>query len=253
MKAHGREDEPTGHPCVVIEKDRGLVHFYALTRSPPDAIRDLGIYLRFGTTTMDEGQDTLKLAPGSERMQQVTFANMEQLFCVEYQFLDYWRANVSIDVSEWPKIERKVNWLEAEQNRYIYKPLSRDMKDVVPGVILMLPNPPESSTLGAPILVLEVNYPHFRFLRVKEVNGKGNVDVTDKSRGTRSLCIRLCRYPDQDGDPVLLFEPDSPAMRNLSYLECSKKLRWVHFDHVKTWSYPHVRIQPASMAWLLDH
>jgi hypothetical protein len=243
------------HPILVISVDEslGIAHFYALTSNPPDAIRDLKIYLRFGTSNVDEGEDTLKLAPGSDRMQHVTFANMEQLFRVEYQYLDYWRVDVSIDIAEWTKIQRKVIWLEADQNRYIYKPLHRDMKDVVPGVVLMLPNPPESSTLGAPVLVLDVNYPYFRFLRVKEINGKGNLGGTKKSKAGPNLCVRLCRHPNHESDDVLYFEPDSPAMRNPSYLECSRKIRWVHCDQVKTWSYPHVRIQATSIRWLLDY
>jgi hypothetical protein len=240
------------HPILVIraDHDQGIAHFYALTSNLPDAIRDLRIYLRFGTTTVDEGEHTLKLAESSERMQQVTFANMEQLFRVEFQYLDHWRGNVTIHADEWAKIQSKVDWLESEQNRYIYKPLQRSMKDIVPGMILMLPNPPEASTLGAPILVLDVCYPHFRFLRVKEINGKGNVEYMGKAKPACS-CLRLCRYPDQGNDPVLLFAPNSSEMRNPSYLECSRKIRWVHCDSVKTWSYPHIRISSVSMDWLL--
>jgi len=243
------------HPILVthVDLNQGIAHFYALTSNPPDAIRDLLIYLRFGTTTTDEGENVLKLAEGSERMQQVTFANMEQLFRVEFQCLDYWRGKVAIDADEWAKIERKVSKLESEQNRYIYKPLQRTLKDVVPGIVLMLPNPPEASTLGAPILVLDVCYPHFRFLRIKEINSKGNMEGTDKTKHVRSLGLKLCRFPDQEHDPVLLFAPDSPEMRNPSYLECSRKVRWVHCDSVKTWSYPHVRISSASMNWLMEH
>jgi hypothetical protein len=262
------------HPVLVISVDpnQGIVHFYALTSNPPDAIRDLGMYLRFGTTTEDEGEDVLRLAEDSDRMPQVTFANMEQQFRVEYQYLDYWRGNVAIDPNEWAKIERKINLLEAEQNRYIYKPIQRDMKDVEPGTILMLPNPASASTLGAPILVIDVAYPYFRYLRVKEITkseittgkfteggitqeevAKDTMEAAEKSKAVRALCLRMCRSRDPADEPVLLFAPDSREMRNASYLECSRKERWVHCDNLKTWSYPHVRISWRSMNWLKEY
>jgi hypothetical protein len=81
--------------------------------------------------------------------------------------LKNWAADVRIDTNDLWKLWSRVQELEAEQNRFIYKPLPRDMSLLRPGTVVMLLNNAHSSTLGAPVLMLENQYPRFRYLRVK--------------------------------------------------------------------------------------
>lgn len=249
-----RQDGFFKHPILVIGTTAlRFAHFYALTKEPPHAIKDLGMCLRIGDTTADEGEGVLKLAGNSEHMQRTTWINLEQLFFIEWDFLDYWLANVEIDASEWSKLDSKVIELEARQNRYIYKPLTPNFKDITPGTVIMLKNPPGSGTVGSPVLVLENDYPRFRFLRVKAltevakiVDPNGEVELT---KARRRRCLEICRIPKDghDNTPVLLYEEGSPEMREPSYVEANKRARWSRFNQCKTWCVPPVRLSDAAM------
>ncbi|KAF2256653.1 hypothetical protein BU26DRAFT_404715, partial [Trematosphaeria pertusa] len=217
---HGqkRQDGFFKHPILSMGMShRGkYVHFYAMTRIPPVAIWDLGMCLRLGNTMADEGDLVLKLAKGSRHMQHQTWVNLEQRFYIEWQHLDHWACDVCIDPEEFIKLNKKVAELEAQQNRFIYKPLRRDLSHVELGSVVMLPNPSTSQTLGAPALVLQNHYPHFRFLRIKAIlDNSLQEGSSNRKAHNRSHCLEISRYPKagHHGAPVLLLELDSPDMR----------------------------------------
>jgi hypothetical protein len=71
------------HPVLVIGVEDSFAYFYALTKAPPVAIREMSVCLRVSESTVDEGLYTLRLADGSPRMQTETWMNLEQRFYIE--------------------------------------------------------------------------------------------------------------------------------------------------------------------------
>ena len=245
------------HPVLVVLVDYTYAHFYALTRVPPTAIRDLKMCLRIGATSEDEGSDVLRLEKGSGPMTHETWVNLEQRFKIEKAYLTHWSVEVKIDPIERHKLETRVEWLESEQNRFIYKPLSRDLSGIQPGMVLMLKNPPGSSTLGAPVLIIANSFPRFRFLRVKQMSNSAIWDeplVEDFSHARRN-CLAIVRNPrpGHDGTPVMLLTPNSPELREPSYIEMSRKPKWGSAMQFLTWCWPPIQLQPWSMKLLFDY
>jgi hypothetical protein len=245
------------HPVLVVDVDGPIVNFYAMTKEPPSAIRELKMALRLGTNTDDLGPTVLSLAADSEIMLQETWINLEQRFFIEWKNLDDWAVNVQVDPEDLNKIHRRVIELEADQNRYIYKPLLRAMSTMQPGMIIMLTNAPGSATFGAPILVIENNYPEFHFLRVKrfEDNINFNVNARRNKGSSRQMSLAITKYPQigHDGTPVMILEPESPAMREESYVEVHGRPQRGRLDQCKTWCWPPVRIDHMSMVILENY
>ena len=244
------------HPVLVTGVEGGIAHFYALTRAPPQAIGQLSMCLRLGTTSWDAGAGVLKLASGSAAMRKETWVNLERRFSIEWENLEIWAGNVTIDRHDLWKLWGRVAELEADQNRYLYKPLPRDMTCLRPGSIVLMPNEAGASTLGAPVLVVDNLYPQFRFLRVKifEENMYFNPATKRKHVQPRHMCLEISRRPKMghDGTPVMLLEPESPAMRQPSYVEVFPQAKMGNLEECKTWCWPPVLIRRQSML-ILHH
>ncbi|KAL5409711.1 hypothetical protein PMIN03_005839 [Paraphaeosphaeria minitans] len=249
------------HPALIVTSDRHsrTAEFYAITSYPPKAIHDLKMYLYLGDTVDDEGPGTLKLAAKSDRMPRDSYLNLDQRFAIEWEYLNKmpWGVDVNIDGEDRKKLDFKISQLEAQQNRYIYKSLLASFHVVAPGTIVMLSNPPNSSTLGAPILVLVNNFPFFRFLRVKlqADNASFRLRGIPKYEIGQKYCLRLSRNPEGgiDGKPVLLFEHGSPELREPSFVEVTQEVKTTTADRLKTWCVPPVKVQSASMSSLWDY
>jgi len=248
------------HPIMILDVDSTIVNFYAMTKEPPAAIRDLNMAMRLGTTTQDEGPGVLRLAPGSDIMLQESWINLEQRFFIEWRNLDEWAVHVRVDPTEFSKVAQRVQELEAQQNRFIYKPLLRAMHTIQPGMVIMLPNHPGSATFGAPIIVLHNTYPNFTYLRVKRF--EDNVHFNPRARRAKaserrmSLAITSALRLGHDGTPVMLLEPDSPAMREESYVEVLAHAQVGRLDLCRTWCWPPVCVDRMSMVilrnWMAD-
>jgi hypothetical protein len=247
------------HPMIVTEVEGDLVNLYAMTKVPPRAIRELNMALLLGSSTEEKGQNVLRLAPGSDLMMQESWINLEQQFCIEWRNLDEWAVHVQADQFDLGKLFRRVLQLEADQNRYIYKPLLRDMSKMEPGMVLMLPNIPNTATFGAPIVVIENNYPNLRYLRVKrfEDNIHFNPNAKRRRGSIRSLSLGISKTPTvgHEGTPVMLLEPSSPAMREESYVEVQVQARPItgNLDECRTWCWPPVKICAESMRVLRQY
>jgi hypothetical protein len=245
------------HPILVIDVDGPIVNFYAMTKEPPSAIRELDMALRLGTNTDDLGPTVLSLAPDSNIMLQETWINLEQRFYIEWKNLDDWAVNVQVDRQDLDKVHRRVAELEVDQNRYIYKPLLRTMSTMQPGMIIMLTNAPGSATFGAPVVVIENNYPELHFLRVKRFEDNINFNLeARRNKGTsRQMSLAITKYPriGHDGTPVMILEPDSPVMREESYVEVHGRPQLGRLDRCKTWCWPPVRIDHMSMVILRNY
>lgn len=245
------------HPILVIDVEGVFVNFYAMTKEPPSAIRELNMALRLGIDDRDLGPDVLSLASGSNIMLQETWINLEQRFFIEWKNLDDWAVDVQVDLEDLNKIHHRVAELEAEQNRYIYKPLLRAMSTMQPGTIIMLTNTPGSATFGAPILIVENNYPEFHFLRVKrfEDNFNFNPEARRHKGSSRQMSLAITKHPQigHDGTPVMILEPDSPNMREESYVEIHGRPQSGMLDRCKTWCWPPVRINQMSMVILRNY
>ncbi|KAL5120118.1 hypothetical protein ACEQ8H_001943 [Pleosporales sp. CAS-2024a] len=250
------------HPVMVMEVQGDMVSFYAMTKERPQAIRELNMAFRLGTSSSssaaaDQGPSVLRLAPGSHPMMEPTWVNLEQRFFIEWHNLDDWAVHVAMDAGEFDKIDRRVVELEAAQNRYIYKPLFRGMHAMLPGMIIMLPNAMDAATFGAPILVVDSQYPDFSFLRVKrfEDNIHFNPEARRPKGASRRCCLAISRdaRAGHDGTPVLLLERASPDMREKSYVEVHARAQRGKLDKCKTWCWPPVRIDRPSMLVLRKH
>ncbi|CAO2658753.1 Nn.00g064760.m01.CDS01 [Neocucurbitaria sp. VM-36] len=245
------------HPALVTGVEHDIAYFYALTSAPPHAISQLNMCLRVGTTTINEGISVLKLADGSVRMQTETWVNLEQRFYIEWKNLDHWAIDVCVDLDDTWKIWRRVQELEADQNRFIYKPLPRDMSVLQPGTVIMLRNRAWSSTLGAPVLILENEYPRFRFLRIKKMdeNAHFNSAAKRKTENTYATCLEISRFPKEGHDrtPVMLLEADSPDMREPSYVEVRVRAKMALLDLCESWCWPPVKFRLQSMELLREH
>jgi hypothetical protein len=242
------------HPVLIVDTDGDFVYFYGMTKEPPKAMRDLDMALRIGATREDDGLNVLRLAPDSDIMLQATWVNLEQRFFIEWRNLDEWAVDVRVHPDNLSKITCRISQLEADQNRFIYKPLLRDMSTIQPGTIIMLPNALNASTLGAPVLVIESTYPSFRFLRVKRFTDNINFNPLARRRkgSSRAMSLGISTYPSigHDGTPILFTEPDSPEMREESYVEIDLPFKYGELDQCRTWCWPPVKISVASMAVL---
>ncbi|KAH5712001.1 hypothetical protein HBI18_214080 [Parastagonospora nodorum] len=242
------------HPIMILDVDSTIANFYAMTKEPPAAIRDLNMAMRLGTSAADEGPAVLRLAPGSDIMLQETWINLEQRFFIEWRNLDEWAVNVQVDAADFSKIASRVAELEAQQNRFIYKPLLRAMNGIQPGMVIMLPNQPGSATFGAPIIVVENDYPDFKYLRVKRFEDNINFNPAAKrakgSERRMSLAITKTLRLGHDGTPVMLLEPESPAMREESYVEVHAHPQVGRLDTCRTWCWPPVCVNQMSMVIL---
>jgi hypothetical protein len=242
---------------LLVLVDENLAHFYALTTKPSTAVRELRMCLKLGTTSDDKGPEVLKLAPGSGGMTHETWVNLEQRFKIELGFLTYWTVEVQIDPGEQLKLQARVDLLEAEQNRFIYKPLDRILDKIPPGTVLLMKNHPGSSTLGAPVVILENAYPRFRFLRIKEKKNKSIWDEPLPECGIRSgqkgLTISRELSYGHNGTPVMLLTAESPDLRKPSYVEIARKAKWGSVQQFGTWCVPPVQLQPHSMNVMLDY
>ncbi|KAF2704848.1 hypothetical protein K504DRAFT_472150 [Pleomassaria siparia CBS 279.74] len=209
------------HPVLVLLVNGTHVHFYALTRVPPPAIRDLNMCMRIGSTTVDEGPDVLKLAETSGPMSHETWVNLDQRYKMEKQYLKQWSVDVELDAREVAKLQTRIDWLEAQQNRFIYKPLERDLSTVEPGTVLLLLNPRGAPTLGAPVVIFKTCYPWFLYLRVKQMrrNDRAWRDP-DGCVHARRMRLAITREPgpghDDDDTPAMLLTDDSPDFREPS-------------------------------------
>jgi hypothetical protein len=252
-----RQDGFFQHPVLVVLVDDYFAHFYALTRKPPTAVRELSMCLRFGTTSDEEGPEVLKLAPGSSSMTYETWVNLEQRFKIELGILTHWIVEVKIDPGERFKLQARVDLLEAEQNRFIYKPLDRILDKIAPGTVLLLKNHPGASTLGAPVVILENQFPRFRFLRIKEKKKNSIWDEPLSEYGARSrrmgLTISRESCHGHDGTPVMLLTAISPDLREPSYVEMARKAKWGSVSQFTTWCIPPIQLQPHSMKIMLDY
>jgi hypothetical protein len=239
------------HAIMIFDVEGDIVNFYAMTREPPTAIRELNMAMRLGTSSADAGSGVLRLALGSNTMLQETWINLEQRFFIEWKNIDEWAVDVQVDHSQFDKITRRVNELEADQNRYIYKPLLRTMSTMLPGMIVMLPNHAGAATFGAPIVIIENNYPLFHYLRVKRFEDNINFNPHAKrgkgSSPRMSLAITRQFFIGHDNTPVLILEDGSPEMREESYVEVHGRPQTGRLDTCKTWCWPAVRINDTSM------
>jgi hypothetical protein len=242
------------HPALIVGVEGDIVDFYALTKEPPRSIRELNMALRLGASPAEVGSNVLQLAPSSDNMIQQTWVNLEQRFHIEWKNLDTWAVRVQVDPKELSKIDARIVELEADQNRYIYKPLLRAMSTMQPGMVIMLPNMPGSSTFGAPVLIIENNYPNFRFLRIKRFvdNRFFNPASTRPLCSTRHQSLEISKFPKpgHDGTPVLVLDPTSPEMREASYVEVLLPIKTGNIDQCRTWCWPPVQLSMASMGVL---
>ena len=245
------------HPVLVTTVDRDIAFFYALTKVPPNAIRDLEMCLLLGSTTTDQDDRTLRLDEGSSAMQTETWANLEQRYYIEWRNLFEWAVDVRINPDNMWKLAKRIYELEAEQNRYIYKPLPQNMSILRPGTVVMLCNDANSSTLGAPVLIMENQYPRFRFLRIKlfSENMHFNPEAKRKHAQPRHMCLEVTKNPKtgHENTPVMLLEPNSPEMREPSYVEVFPTTRLGSLELCKTWSWPPVVIRRDSMQVLRQY
>lgn len=118
-------------------------------------------------------------------------------------------------------------------------------------------NPPGSSTLGAPILILVNDFPSFRFLRVKlqADNASFSLPGRHKYEIDQQYCLKLSRHAEDSPDykPVLLFEQGSPELREASFVEATREVKTATADRLKTWCVPPVKVDTDSMARLWQY
>jgi hypothetical protein len=244
------------HPVLVVNVDDTHAWFYALTSRLPTAISDLGMFLQLGRTSVDEGPGILRLEEISGPMQSVTYVNLEQRFKIEKPYLRTWAADVTIAEGELFKVQVKVDWLEAQQYRFIYKPLDRDLSGVLPGTVLMMPNAAGASTLGAPVLIVRNEYPLMEYLRIKLVkdhaslNKSSSLSPSDLDFRRRCLAIAPRGNIDHDETPIMELEPESPNMREPSYVDIHRNVKRGRLDRCKTWCFPPVKVCPQSVEML---
>lgn len=97
------------------------------------------------------------------------------------------------------------------------------MSRLQPETAVMLCNDPQLSTQGAPVLIMENQYPCLRFLRIKALGENPHFNpAVKRATGTpRRMCLVTCKHANMshDGTPTLLVEVDAPEMREPSYVE----------------------------------
>ncbi|EFQ95803.1 hypothetical protein PTT_04879 [Pyrenophora teres f. teres 0-1] len=245
------------HPVLVTAVEGETAYFYALTKAPPQAIRDLNMCLLLGFTTADQGTQTLRLREGSSVMQTETWVNLDRRYHIEWSNLFEWAADVRINPDNMWKLAKRVYELEADQNRYIYKPLPQNMSIIRPGTVLMLCNGTHSSTLGAPVLIVENEYPRCGFLRIKlfAENINFNPEAKRTNGQPRHMCLEITKHLKigHDNTPVMLIERDCPEMREASYVEVFAKTQGASLTFCKTWCWPPIVIREDSMRVLRQY
>ncbi|KAI2485663.1 hypothetical protein Ptr902_04603 [Pyrenophora tritici-repentis] len=245
------------HPVLVTAVEGEVAYFYALTKAAPQAIRDLNMCLLLGSTTVDQGIYILRLDEDSSAMQTETWVNLEQRYYIEWSNLFEWALDVRSNPDDLWKLEKRVHELEADQNRYIYKPLLQNMSVIRPGTVLMLCNGTHSSTLGAPVLIVENQYPRCYFLRIKLF--ADNINFNPEAKRTngqpRHMCLEIAKHPKigHDNTPVMVVEPDCPKMREPSYVEVFAKTKPANFELCKTWCWPPIVVREDSMQVLRQY
>lgn len=279
------------HPVLVVdhETDTGICSFYSLTSFPPVAIRDHNMFFRLADAfeesstendTEDDVEETneededdsaqvLKLARGSHAMGRRTYVNLDRRFRIESQHLSPWEPTVTVDLSEMDKFNEKISSLEATQNRYIYKPLPRDLSWVQPGTILMLNGEEKQKrkndgrnnrNISPPVLVVEVQRSAIRYLRIKELKGRTNLGYPTMPDGKPNkkknrLLMKIGRVEEKNpgGSPVLYLDEHCQDMREPSIVEGESKQNWASMSRFQTWTYPFMTIQSGSMKKMKQH
>jgi len=126
-----------------------------------------------------------------------------------------------------------------------------------PGTVVMLYNDTNSSTLGAPVLIMENQHPRFRFLCIKlfSENMHFNPDAKRKHVQPRHLCLEVTKRLKigHENTPVMLLEPNSPEMREPSYVEAFPSTRLGNLDLCRTWCWSPVVIRRESMQVLRQY
>ena len=248
------------HPVLIteVEEHSGIVYFYSCTSARPTVIRELDMALRIGTTSSDEGPGVLRLQPESNPMAIETWVNLEQRYWIEFKALHGWDVDVRVDLTDLTKLDRRIAELEADQNRFIYKPLPRPMSSLEPGTVVMIPNGPTGPTLGTPVVILQNNYPEFNFLRIRRFDD--NVYFSSKPRAcvkvARDMCLAISKdfRNGHEGTPVMFVEPDSPEMREDSYIEIyDEGPKTGDLERCKTWCWPPVKISTSSLVKLHEY
>jgi hypothetical protein len=254
-RSQKRQNGFFNHPVLVVSSDTERTYFYALTRTPPAPILDLRMCLHLGPHHVeDSGPDVLELAPESSPMCYPSWVNLEQKFTIETVILHHWVAHVRVEPGELVKLHNRIEELEALQNRFIYKPLVRDLRGIPVGTVLMVNNDrTNSGTFGAPILVVENIYPRLRFFRVKIVSQNPALEQPLDESTTwvhrRWLCLLIGKDGDMghDGSPVLLVRDGCQNMREKSYVELAGGPKTVSSDQVSTWCWPPIILREESM------
>ncbi|PVI07760.1 hypothetical protein DM02DRAFT_502542, partial [Periconia macrospinosa] len=216
---HGQKDQGGFfvHPVLVVQYDarKNTAHFYSLTSNLPRGIGDLHLYFKLGTHPNETGEEVLRLGRGSKVMTHRTWVNLEKLYSIEWPYLRPWSRDVYVDLSEREKFWEKISRLEASQNRFLYKPLYRDLSWIAEGTILMLLNRPGSPTFGAPVLFLGKSGTDFLYFRIKEI-GKLNHVVGRNIEGTKNhLRLKIGRVGETNpgGAPVMYIDGACQDMR----------------------------------------
>ncbi|RMZ66174.1 hypothetical protein GMOD_00005251 [Pyrenophora seminiperda CCB06] len=175
-----------GHPIIVIGVEEDIAFFNCATTSRANAIKDLDMGLRVGTTPTNQGRMALRLNEGSSTFSRETWINLDQRYHIEWYNLREWDNDIRVRPDEiQDKLETRVRELEADQIRYIYKPLPRDLASLRPGTVIMLLNSLKSKTVGAPVLIV-AQHSQCHYLRIKEF--KGNKYFNPNAEGTKAQC-----------------------------------------------------------------
>jgi hypothetical protein len=85
------------YPVLVVGVKQHFVYFSALTKSSLVAIRDMKMSPCMGSTTADEGHSVLRLTTSLICMQNETWMDLRQSFCIEYKNLKDSAVDVSVD------------------------------------------------------------------------------------------------------------------------------------------------------------
>ena len=248
------------HPCLAVQYNDRYIWFYAMTKRPTDAIIELGMAMQLEHFSTDDtsSSNILKLANGSAKMTVQSWINLGQLFKMEREHLGHWGASVWIAPGESAKLCARIAFLEKQQNRFLYRPVMRDMRNIEPGTIVMMYNEPNATTIGAPAIVLDNHYPTYSFMRVKDISKNRNFiePLSEYTVKNRMKFLKVTKDPEEkghDGTPTLLLEDDSPALREVSAVEVYKKTQWQRFDRTATWCVPPVKLTVQSVQMLKNY
>ncbi|PSN68886.1 hypothetical protein BS50DRAFT_521051, partial [Corynespora cassiicola Philippines] len=201
------------HPLLVVKVEGPIVHFYSMTSKPPKAIAELGYYFHIAYSHHDTRDRVLRLAKGASPMHGPTIVNLECRYWIEWCYINEWAGNTEIDDCDMLKLHLKIEEMEAAQNRYIYKPLLRNMIDFPIGSIIMIQNPEKSSTIGSPILITGKDKDRVYFLRIKDMNKVPDINVFGQK-----WVAPISKEPGETskGEPFVVLDEKSPNMRESS-------------------------------------